>query len=398
MKVLWATRLRGFFRHMSQQMTGVDFLEKEGYYETPSLLTKLKSRVIRLPVLDPAGVFQVVNAKGHDCDAYGSFNRFLDADKPYFLYLENPTALYHYTLGRISYRAGRDKFQNCLNSPNLRYIVCMSDACKDTFARINMPVPAHVKMKTIYPFVPDNPHIDLDKVRQKSKGEYLECLYCVQGIRFISKGGLEVLTAVERLRKQGCKIRLTVITKLSDLDKAVRERLNNCQGIVVHDFDYSYEEMEKVYAKANVLLQPSSDDSFGLTVLEAMKGGCAVIASKMYAFPEMVADGINGYLLEPKWRFFDEENIPNPSVWNHRKRTIYHRRESETLVAQLEEAISKLCGDRELLEELSLNSLECAGGKFGESRICAQWDDVWEELGNIKEHETGSVISNPASR
>lgn len=365
---------------MSNHLTGVEFAESENYYEVSSFLTKVKSRLIRHPLLNLAGIFQVVRATEKDCDAYGSFNRFLDADKPYFIYLENPLAVYHYTIGRIGHRTGATRFRNCLNDPKLKYIVCMSDACRKTFAQINMPLPAHVKMKTIYPYVPANSHATPSWIEEKSKSEYLECLYCVQGVRFVSKGGLEVLSAYEQLLKKGLKIHLTVITKFADLDPGVEKRLMSCPGITCHDFTFSYEDLEKVYANSNVLLQPSSDDSFGLTVLEAMKGGCAVICSKMYAFPEMVTEGVNGFLLEPKYYFFDENHIPNPAVWNHRKKTLYSRKESAQLVGELEDRLTRLCEDRKLLCEMSRRSLEIAGEKFGEESICAQWEDVWEAL------------------
>ena len=297
MKIFWATKLRGFFRHMSHRISCVEFVESENYYETSTFLNKVKSKLIRHHALNLLGIFQIVHAKGKMCDAYGSFNRFLDADKPYFIYLENPLALYHYTIGRIGYKFGRERFRRCLYDPKLKYIACMSDACRDTFEKINMPLPEHIRMKTIYPYVPANPHISLEKIENKSKSEYMECLYCVQGSRFVSKGGLEILSAYENLRKKGVKIHLTVITKISDLDVDVKQRLLNSLGVSSHDFTYTYEELESVYANANVLLQPSSDDSFGLTVLEAMKGGCAVICSRMYAFPEMVEDGVNGYIV-----------------------------------------------------------------------------------------------------
>lgn len=388
MKIFWATRLRGFFKHMSHEMSNVEFIETNGYYETNSLLTKVKSSIIRSRLLNPLGIFQVISAQGKDCDYYGSFNRFLYADKPYFIYLENPTALYHYTLGRINYKLGNKKFNTCLNDPKLRYIVCMSDACKNTFEQINMSIPPHVKIKTIYPFVPNNSNVTNTFIEEKSRNDFLECLYCVQGVRFVSKGGLEVLSAYNRLRSEGYKIRLTVITKISDLDKKIKKRLYSCSDIEIFDFSFSYQEMERIYARTNVLLQPSSDDSFGLTVLESMKAGCAVVASKLYAFPEMIYENYNGYLIEPKYWFFDQNNIPNPKVWNRRKKTIWSKVEDERLVEDLCDRISKLYTNRDLLELFSQHSFDLANTKFGECEVCRQWEDVWAILEKGEKDET----------
>lgn len=380
MKIYWATRLRGFLRHVSQRLSTVEFLENNNYYETNSFMDKLKSKSVRMGIFDYLGVFQVVNAENQDCDVYGSFNRFLSADKPYFVYLENPTALYHYCLNRIKYKKGREKFAECLNDKNLRHIICMSNACANTFEKINMPIPEHVKLTTIYPLVPTNKLVNENQIHQKCQNETLECLFCVQGIRFASKGGIEAMRAVNKLYCDGVKIHLTVITKISDVEKNILEEIKSYPFITLYDFTFEYSELEKIYANSNVLIQATSDESFGLTFLEAMKGGCALIGSKMYAIPEMINDGVNGYLVEPHYWFFDENNIPNPKVWNHRKRTIYSGKVSQALVECIAEKLYML-NDRERLEEFCINSYKMSmNEEFSEAGIIKKWDDIFRDF------------------
>ena len=388
MVVYWATKLRGFLRHMSQHMEDVSFVDKGQYYEVAGLRSKLASKLIRSHLLDPAGLFQILKVSGKDCDCYGSFNRFLQTDKPYFIYLENPTALYHYTLGRIRFPAGRKRFAKCLNDPNLKCIICMADACRDTFSRVNMPVPEHVKMVTIYPFVPRNPYASPEQIREISKNETLECLFCAQGRRFLTKGGLDVLEAFRNLRAKGCNIHLRVITKLAELDKKTLAKLTSCEGVTVHDFTFRYEELEEIYAKTNVLIHPSSDDSVGLTILEAMKGGCTIVGSDLYGFTEMVEDGGNGMLLEPKFRIFTKEHLPNPKCWKRWKKLLYARRKDPAFVKRIEKAVESVYRDREKLCAYSLRSLELADTKFGEDAICKQWKDVWNTLEGYGADET----------
>lgn len=380
MKIYWATRLRGFLRHVSQRLPMAEFSENNNYYETNSLLGKLKSKSIHLGIFDHFGIFQVVNAENEDCDIYGSFNRFLAADKPYFIYLENPTALYHYCLDRVKYKLGKQKFASCLGDKNLRHIICMSKACANTFEKINMPLPEHVKLTTVYPLVPTNKWVNESQIHQKSQNETLECLFCVQGIRFASKGGVETMRAVNRLYCSGVKIHLTVITKISDVDKSVLEEIKSYPFITLYDFTFDYSELEQIYANTNVLIQATSDESFGLTILEAMKGGCALIGSRMYAIPEMICDGVNGYLVEPHYWFFDENNIPNPQVWNHRRKTIYSGKVSEALVEAIAEKLYAL-SDREKLEEFCLNSYKMSmNEEFGEEGIINKWTGILQDF------------------
>lgn len=388
MVIFWATKLRGFLRHMSQHMQDVTFVDNGQYYEVSGLRSKMASKLIRSPLLDPVGLFQILKVSGKDCDCYGSFNRFLKTDKPYFLYLENPTALYHYTLGRIRFPAGRKRFAACLNDPNLKYIVCMSKACRDTFEKINMPLPERVKFTTIYPFITRNSRVNPEQIREKSDNETLECLFCVQGRRFLTKGGLDVLEACKNLWDKGYNIHLRVITKLSELDASTLSKLQACEAVTLHDFTLSYSELEEIYAGTNVLLQPSSDDSFGLTVLEAMKGGCAVVASDLYAFPEMVEDGGNGCLLEPKYRMFTKDNLPNPKCWKRWKKLMYSGKKDPAYIARIEKAVETLYMDRERLCQYSLRSLELAKTKFGEDTICRQWKEVWDTLEGCISDET----------
>lgn len=380
-KVFWGTRLRGFFKHISNNLDGVEFISTN-YYETNSIISKWKSKLIRNPILNFFGVFKVINQKKEDCDLYGSFNRFLNVDKPYFIYLENPTALYHYVLNRIKYPIGRKRFFRCLNDKNLKYIICMSRACELSFEKINLQIPSHIKIRTIYPLVPNNKIITKVYIEEKSKRKNLEVLFCVQGIRFVSKGGLEVISAINKLCDEGNKIHLNIITKINDLAPTVLDKIQRCKYATLNDFNFSYEQLEKIYAETNILLQPASDESFGMTVLEAMKGGCAIIASELYAFSEMVIHGTNGFLVEPKYWFFDQNNIPNPKVWNHRKKTIYSYKESEKLIEDISFYLKILHDDRNILKEFCNNSLELANKseQFSEESICSQWKEFLEDM------------------
>ena len=113
-----------------------------------------------------------------------------------------------------------------------------------------------------------------------------------------------------------------------------------------------------------------------------MKSGLPVIGSTLYAIPEMVADGYNGFLTEPHYWFFDKNNIPNPAVWNHRKRTIYSGRLSKRIVDFLLDRISALYHDRDLLYTLSVNSWNKAKeGPFSEEYITAQWNELINMIG-----------------
>ena len=51
---------------------------------------------------------------------------------------------------------------------------------------------------------------------------------------------------------------------------------------------------------ADLFLLPSDEESFGLAALEAMACEVPVIATKVGGLPEVVTDGVDGYLIPPR--------------------------------------------------------------------------------------------------
>jgi glycosyltransferase involved in cell wall biosynthesis len=59
------------------------------------------------------------------------------------------------------------------------------------------------------------------------------------------------------------------------------------------------EELARLYNEAEVLVSPSVYEGFGLPAAEANACGVPVIATTAGAFPEVIADGETGILVQP---------------------------------------------------------------------------------------------------
>jgi glycosyltransferase involved in cell wall biosynthesis len=59
------------------------------------------------------------------------------------------------------------------------------------------------------------------------------------------------------------------------------------------------EALATAFASADAFIFPSRTETLGLVLLEAMAAGCPVIAANAGGIPDIVTDGINGYLFDP---------------------------------------------------------------------------------------------------
>lgn len=71
-------------------------------------------------------------------------------------------------------------------------------------------------------------------------------------------------------------------------------------GSATHFVGYlAGEDLAAAYASGDAFLFPSSTETLGLVLLEAMAAGCPVVAANRGGIPDIVSDGVNGCLYEP---------------------------------------------------------------------------------------------------
>ncbi|MBD3561253.1 glycosyltransferase, partial [Planktothrix sp. FACHB-1355] len=83
-------------------------------------------------------------------------------------------------------------------------------------------------------------------------------------------------------------------------------------------------ELASAYASADAFIFPSRTETLGLVLLEAMAAGCPVVAARSGGIPDIVTDGVNGYLFDPT----DEQGAIAAT-----QRLLAHPEERETLRA-----------------------------------------------------------------
>jgi L-malate glycosyltransferase len=118
------------------------------------------------------------------------------------------------------------------------------------------------------------------------------------------------------------------------------------------DVEYSGEVLDVVglFATADLFLLPSATESFGLAALEAMACEVPVIASRVGGLPEVIDDGINGFLHEPD----DLDGMVATAV--------------------------RLLTDDELHRRVAVAGRAAAVERFSADRVVPQYEAAYEEL------------------
>jgi len=381
-KIYVATKFRGFLK----ELFDINFNEynffyrKNKNYEFNSKIKLLLSKFVKSKLADKLGLIQRIKVKKNNYDIAFSYNRFLNTNnKPYIIYLENPTALYHYSLDRNKTFLGRERLKNYLNDSNLKSIVCLSKACYNTLDKF-YNIPNHINVQQIYPLVTDN-DLGNHQIEKRALKNRLNCLYISS--QFYLKGGREILETFRKisLSDSNLNIHLKIITRIRELEEKTLKEIDNLSNVELNDFKYNKEELRNIYNNNDILLNPTRQDSFSLVVLESLKSGNVVISTDLYAIPEMVEDKTNGYLIEPRYRFFDYENLPNEEVWNNRENTIKSNYINKEIVDFLYNKIIYLYNNRKVLKKYSIRSYnKSLVGEFSEKHIKNKWIKLFDKI------------------
>lgn len=125
------------------------------------------------------------------------------------------------------------------------------------------------------------------------------------GSAFVSKGGVLLLRAFERVRKTCPGARLDVVSFVPDVYRREAERIG---GIEVHT-RASPATLQRLFLTARALVAPFATDTLGFVVLEGFAQAVPAIVSRHFALPELVDEGITGLVVPTSSSMFDETGL-----------------------------------------------------------------------------------------
>ena len=119
-----------------------------------------------------------------------------------------------------------------------------------------------------------------------------------------SKGVYVLLDACRILKERGLDFQCNFVGgETKEIDRARFEaevQRRGLEGMVRYEGPKYGEEKEEYWHSSDVFVQPTFEDCFPLTIVEAMQHGLPVVSTTEGAVPDMVADGVNGFVCERK--------------------------------------------------------------------------------------------------
>jgi len=274
---------------------------------------------------------------------------------PFIVDLDNPYALTGYNV--TAARLYRPLIRLFLESSRCLSIRCLSRACLDGMRELYGEAVA-AKASVTYPYMPS-------RVQAPPVAAADRCRFLFVATQFEIKGGAALLNAFRRVATIVPGATLDMVTHLPpEFDEVAR----NCPAVTIHEAGFSRAQIaERFLAGADVLVHPTYCDSFGMVVLEAMAHGLSVIATRVYALPEMIEDGVNGILLDPPVSIW-EGIRPSPLFPDTDKvRKAARAADTRLFEDSLAEAMTALARDPAGRESAGRASLEKV----------AMWNRVW---------------------
>lgn len=273
-------------------------------------------------------------------------------DFPFVVEIDNIACLSYYNLKCL--KLLKPLIRARLRNDNCKKIICISEAGKKSVIMFFKDKVIEDKIVVVYPFIKKQ-----KKVR--GKDDRVRLLYVSRA--FYLKGGKEILKAYKKLKVKYPFIELTIV---SDWFPAHTEGLDDVR--IVSPTMSKQRLYDEFYCTHDVFLQLSYQDSFGLATLEAVACGLPVICTDMFALPELVRHGFNGFVIDSPIEYF-KNFLPNKKFWGGRDLNRFARdHEFSKLQNNFEFYLERLINDKVLRDVMSKNAFKLIDECFSEEK------------------------------
>jgi glycosyltransferase involved in cell wall biosynthesis len=252
--------------------------------------------------------------------------------------------------------------ENALVSNDCRAVICSSKAAMMSLQKLIPKTYLKIQKKTqvVYPSL-DREVMRLSIGGKKKKSKNYRILFV--GNDSYRKGFEEIIIALLRIEKSILEnIVMTVISNDAD-EILTKYNIPKYLRIKIHKPKFTKQDIiENFYAKNDVCILPTKQDTFGYAILDSLSTGTPVISSRQFAIPEIINSGYDGILVNITRSVLDE----NPIYKARDAELINSSNPDPVLIDEIQKVIINTYQNRHLLLEMSLHAKEkfLKGGKF----------------------------------
>ncbi len=228
----------------------------------------------------------------------------------------------------------KKSIESMLRSQHCRKIMPWSDAAKLSILNGLDCTGFEDKLETVYPTMAPM------KVK-KEKHDGFTITYV--GMNFYNKGGKELLEAFKLLRQKYDAKLIMVVPKGYWKPQEGVEFVEPGPREMIYD----------IYKRSDVFCMPSYHDSYGMVYIEAMNFGLPIVATNLFAIPEIVGNA--GILIKPPVSYYDEKFQFGWSSWTDFTKFIRDNNFPRA-VDDLYKALSRLADSSSLRNRLGRNA------------------------------------------
>lgn len=281
------------------RLSGGDFLvpNEEGnnifkkfrcLYRFHSYRKKIRSTILSLPKID------IIEVAEFGAEAY----YLMDLQIPVVIRLHTPTFLDRNTFARKHYPITKFYERWCASKEEIilkdaKYVTSCSISLKD-WCVSNFKLDSE-RIKVIY-----NPvHLNdwISKTLFNMSDEIINLLYV--GTVAEEKGIGDLVEACKILINDGLNVKLTIAGKMGNYGISLKESLID-DNWCLFTGHISHKELKELYKSHDIACFPSWWDNMPMVCIEAMATPMLTIGSKEGGMSEIIEDGVDGFLIEPK--------------------------------------------------------------------------------------------------
>ena len=276
---------------------------------------------------------------------------------PWIIEIDNPICMSYYNLFLFNLLKPIINFK--LKSKYCKKIICISEASKKSMKYYFKNKKIQNKISVVYPYVKLN-----KKTINTKKNKNLIFLSC--NTKFFMKGTYSVISAFKKLNYKNTELWI-----ISNTPKNIAKEFKS-KNIKFFPAKLSKKELYDIYSKADIFIQPTLQDSFGLVYLEAIANRMAVISTDVYAIPEFVINNYNGLLIKAPFYMYNKNfSLKNkffPIRAKDAEKLYKKYNYNQPFINSIYKKMKYLADNPNIIESMKKNSTKLIKSKFSEEK------------------------------